>query len=88
MVETDLMIYCIIAFFLGYYLNNICSRPNYENFSLWKTDKCSIDEANNSGGSNRCTNDSHCQGDRVCGKLWAEDAGAGVLGWCRGESNC
>ena len=83
MVETDLMIYCIIAFFLGYYLNNICSRPNYEYFSFGKTDKCSINEEKNRKGPHRCTSDSHCQGDRYCGSKNMRGER-----WCTGDARC
>ena len=39
---------------------------------------CTIDEAMNELGSNKCRNDLECNGDRICSEH----------GWCQGESHC
>ena len=39
---------------------------------------CSIDEAKNKGGPNRCRRNKHCNGDRTCSKFH----------WCQGHSHC
>ena len=47
-------------------------------FAISQAGDCSIDEAQNWLGPNKCISSEECAGDRHCG----------FFGWCEGESNC